>query len=150
MVQLSHLYMTTGKTIALTIWTFVRKVMSLLFNNLSRLVIAFLPRSKVMKCSFGISDFLEEISGLSHSVVFLYFFALITEEGFLKSLLSCPTLCNPMDCNPPDSSVYGSLQARVLEWVAMRFFRDLAHQGIKHMSLKSPALIGRFFTTSIT
>ena len=47
MVQLSHLYMTTGKTVALTIWTFVRKVMSLLFNNLSRLVIAFLPRSKV-------------------------------------------------------------------------------------------------------
>ena len=45
-VQLSHLYMTTGKTIALTRWTFVDKVMSLLFNMLSRLVIAFLPRSK--------------------------------------------------------------------------------------------------------
>ena len=45
MVQLSHPYMTTGKTIALTIWTFVGKVMSLLFNMLSRLVIAFLPRS---------------------------------------------------------------------------------------------------------
>ena len=46
MVQLSHSYMTTGKTIALTIQTFVGKVMSLLFNMLSRLVIAFLPRSK--------------------------------------------------------------------------------------------------------
>ena len=46
MVQLSHPYMTTGKTIALTSWTFVDKVMSLLFNMLSRLVIAFLPRSK--------------------------------------------------------------------------------------------------------
>ena len=46
MVQLSHLYMTTRKTIALTRWTFVGKVMSLLFNMLSRLVIAFLPRSK--------------------------------------------------------------------------------------------------------
>ena len=45
-VQLSHPYMTTGKTIALTRWTFVVKVMSLLFNMLSRLVIAFLPRSK--------------------------------------------------------------------------------------------------------
>ena len=45
-VQLSHPYMTTGKTIALTRWTFVGKVMSLLFNTLSRLVIAFLPRSK--------------------------------------------------------------------------------------------------------
>ena len=46
MVQLSHLYMTIGKTIALTRWTFVDKVMSLLFNVLSRLVTAFLPSSK--------------------------------------------------------------------------------------------------------
>ena len=45
-VQLSHPYMTTGKTIALTRWTFVGKVMSLLFNILSRLVITFLSRSK--------------------------------------------------------------------------------------------------------
>ena len=46
MVQLSHPYMTTGKTIALSIWTFVGKVMSLLFNMLSRFIIAFLPMSK--------------------------------------------------------------------------------------------------------
>ena len=46
MVQLSHSYMTTGKTIALTIWTFVGKVMSLLFNMLSRFIVAFIPRSK--------------------------------------------------------------------------------------------------------
>ena len=46
MVQLSHPYMTNGKTIGLTIWTFVRKVMSLLLNMLSRFVIVFLPRSK--------------------------------------------------------------------------------------------------------
>ena len=45
-VQLSHPYMTTGKTIALTRWTFSGKVMSLLFNMLSRLAIAFLPKSK--------------------------------------------------------------------------------------------------------
>ena len=49
MVQLSRPYMTTGKTIALTRWTFVGKVMSLLFNMLSRLVITFLPRSKQMR-----------------------------------------------------------------------------------------------------
>ena len=48
-VQLSHPYMTTGKTIALTRWTFVGKVMFLLFNMLSRLVIAFLPRDKCLK-----------------------------------------------------------------------------------------------------
>ena len=51
-VQLSHPYMTTGKTIALTIWTSVGKVMSLLFNMLSRLVIAFLPRSKHLLISW--------------------------------------------------------------------------------------------------
>ena len=48
MVQLSHPYMITGKTIALTRQTFVSKVMSLLFNTLSRLVITFLPRSKCL------------------------------------------------------------------------------------------------------
>ena len=52
MVQLSHPYMTTGKTIALTRWTFVGKVMSLLFNMLSILVITFLPRSKCLLISW--------------------------------------------------------------------------------------------------
>ena len=51
-VQLSHPYMTTGKTIALTRWTFVSKVMSLLFNMLSMLVITFLPRSKRLLISW--------------------------------------------------------------------------------------------------
>ena len=51
-VQLSHPYMTTGKTIALTRWTFVDKVMFLLFNMLSRLVITFLPRSKRLLISW--------------------------------------------------------------------------------------------------
>ena len=51
-VQLSHMYVTTGKTIALTVWTFVGKVMSLLFNTLSRFVIAFLPRSKCLLISW--------------------------------------------------------------------------------------------------
>ena len=52
MVQLSHPYMTTGKTIAFTIQTFVSKIMSLLFNTLSRFVIAFLPRSKHLLSSW--------------------------------------------------------------------------------------------------
>ena len=51
-VQLSHPYMTTGKTIALTRWTFVGKVMSLLLNMLFRLVITFLPRSKGLLIGF--------------------------------------------------------------------------------------------------
>ena len=53
-VQLSHPYMTTGKTIALTKRTFVGKVMSLLFNMLSRLVITFLPRSKWLKITISL------------------------------------------------------------------------------------------------
>ena len=52
MVQLSHPYTTTGKTIALIIWTFVGKVMSLLFNMLSKFVIAFLPRNKCLLTSW--------------------------------------------------------------------------------------------------
>ena len=50
-----------------------------------------------MKCSLGISDFLEEISSFSHSVVFLYFFALISEEGFLISPYYSLELCSQMD-----------------------------------------------------
>ena len=56
-VQLSHPYMTTGKTIALTRWTFVGKVLSLLLNMLSRLVITFLPRSKCLLISWLQSPF---------------------------------------------------------------------------------------------
>ena len=52
MVQLSHPYMTTGKTIALTRQTFVDKAISLLFNMLSRLIISFLPRSKRLLISW--------------------------------------------------------------------------------------------------
>ena len=50
MIQLSHPYMTTEKTIALTLWTLVGKVITLLFNTLSRFLIAFLPRSKPQFC----------------------------------------------------------------------------------------------------
>ena len=58
MVQLSHPYMTTGKTIALTMQTFVGKVMSLLFNMLSRFVRAFLPKSKHLLISWPQSTLL--------------------------------------------------------------------------------------------
>ena len=70
-VQLSHLYMITGKTIALTRWTFVGKVTSLLFNLLSRLVIVFLPRSKCLLISWLkspiCSDFGAQENKVSHS-----------------------------------------------------------------------------------
>ena len=69
-VQLSHPYKTTGKTIALTIWTFVSKVMSLLLNTLSRFVIAFLPRSNrlLIPCLYApiLSDFRSQEQEIYH------------------------------------------------------------------------------------
>jgi len=57
---------------------------------------------------------------------------------------SCPTLCNPMDCSPRDSSLRGISQARILEWVATSYCRGSS----QHRELVSPALAGRFFTTA--
>ena len=76
-VQLSHPYMTTGKTIALTRWTFVGKVMSLLLNMLSRLVITFLPRSKRL-----LSSWLQSPS------------AVILEPLKIKSATVSPSICH--------------------------------------------------------
>ena len=115
-VQLSHPYMTTGKTIALTRWTFVGKVMSLLWNMLSRLVITFLPRSKHLLISWLQSPSAvilgpkkiksDTVSTVSPSVAQSY-----------------PALCDPMDCSLPGSSIHRILQARILEWVAIPFSR---------------------------
>src|SRR5574341_1092692 len=73
MVQFSHPYMTTGKTIALTRWTFVGKVMSLLFNMLSGLVIAFLPRSKhlLISCLQSPSAVILEPPKIKSVIVFI-------------------------------------------------------------------------------
>ena len=63
---------------------------------------------------------------------------------------SCVSLRNPMDCSPPDSSVHGTLQARILEWAAVPSTRESSQPGVKPMSLTSLALAGGFFTTSAT
>ena len=86
MVQLSHSYMTTGKTIHLTRQTFVGKVISLLFNMLSRLVIAFLPRSKCLLISW-----LQSLS------------AVILEPKKIKSLTVSPSIC--YEVMGPDSMI---------------------------------------------
>ena len=62
--------------------------------------------------------------------------------------LQCPTLCDPLDSSPPSSSVHGILQARILEWVAMPCSRGSSQLGDQTCVLLSPALAGRFFTTS--
>ena len=77
MVQLSHSYMTTVKTITLTIQIFVGQVMSLLFNTLSRFIIAFLPRSKCLL-----------ISGLQSPS------SLILEPKKIKSVTVSPFMCH--------------------------------------------------------
>ena len=91
MVQLSHPYMTTGKTIPLTIQTFVDKVMSLLFNLLSRFVIAFLPRRKHLLISWLRSPT-----------------SLISAQ-FSSVSQSCLTLCNPMHFSTPGFPVHHQL-----------------------------------------
>jgi len=63
---------------------------------------------------------------------------------------SCLTLCNPMNCSPPGSSVYGVSQARMLEWIAISYPEDFSDPGIKPMTHASPASAGGFFTTEPT
>ena len=67
-----------------------------------------------------------------------------------KSPQSCPALCDTIDHSLQGSSVHGILQARILEWIAMPSSRDLPHPGMELAPLMSPALAGRFFTTSTT
>ena len=92
--------MTTGKTIALTYGPLsVCKVISLLFNTLSRFIIAFISMNRSLLISWLQSP----------STVILR----------AESLQSYLTLCNPMDCSSPGSSVLGILQARILEWAIL-------------------------------
>ena len=66
------------------------------------------------------------------------------------SLQSCPILCDSMDYSPPDLSVHGIFQAKILEWVAMPFSKGSSRPGVEPASLRSPAFAGGFFTTSAT
>ena len=127
-VQLSHPYMTTGKTIALTRRTFVGKVISLLFNMLSRLVITFLPRSKRLLISW-----LQSPSAVILEPKKIKFVTVSTVSPSIchavaaKSRQSCPTLCDPIDGSPPGSPIPGILQAKILEWVAIYFSNACMH-----------------------
>ena len=62
----------------------------------------------------------------------------------------CLTLCDPMDCSPPGSSVHEIFLARILEWVAISYSRESFRPRDRKMSLASPELVDRFFTTSAT
>ena len=69
---------------------------------------------------------------------------------YMPAAQSCPTLRGPKDCSLPDSSIHGIFQARILEWLPFPLPGDLPDPGIEPVSLVSPALAGRFFTTSAT
>ena len=104
----SHICNDYWKSIALTILTFVGKVMSLLFNMLSRFVIAFLPRSKrllISRLQSASAVIFEpkKIKSVTVSIVS----PSICQYGKDEVAQSCPTLCDPMDCSPPDSSIHG-------------------------------------------
>ena len=124
MVEFSHLYMTTGKAIDLTIWTFVRKATSLLFNTLLRLIIAFLLRSKHLLTPWLLSScavILEpkkiwQCQKNVQTTTQLYLFHMLAKWNELKISQSCPTLVTPW-------IVHGVFQARILEWVAISFSR---------------------------
>ena len=68
----------------------------------------------------------------------------------VKVTQSCLTLCDPMDCSPPGSSVQRILQARILEWVAMAPPGNLPNPRIEPASPTSPALAGGVFITGVT
>ena len=89
--QLSHPYMTTGKTIALTIWTFVGKEMSLLFNMLYRFVIVFLSKSKLLL------------------IPWLQYHPQWFSVQFSSVAQSCQTLYDPMNCSTPGLPVHHQL-----------------------------------------
>ena len=99
MIQLSHPYMNTGKTIALTIWALVGKVMSLLFNMRSRFVIAFLPRSKHLLILW-----LQSLS------------TVILEPKKIKSATVSPSICH--EVMGPDAIIF------ILCWVLSQLFHS--------------------------
>ena len=114
-VQLSHPYMTTGKNIALTRWAFFGKVMSLLFNMLSRLVIAFLPRSKHLLISVIIcSDFGTQANKVYHCFhCFPIYCHEVMEQDAMMLALECWVLSqlfhSPLSLSSRGSSVLSFL-----------------------------------------
>ena len=82
----------------------------------------------------------------SHGIfyIYIYIMACVHAQSLSKS---CLTLCGPMDCSPPGSSIHGISQARILEWVAISSPEDLPNPRIEPVSPESSALACRFFTT---
>ena len=129
-IAFSDPYMTTGKTIALTLWTFVGKVMSLLFNMLSAAAAA-----KSLQSCPTLQPHRRQPPRLPHpwdspskntgvGCHCLLQCMKVNSESEVSQL--CPTLSDPIDCSLPGSCIHGIFQARVLEWGAIAFSECLA------------------------
>ena len=117
-VQLSHPYMTTGTTTALTRWTYVDKIMSLFLNMLPAAATAKSLQSCPTLCDpIDSSPPGPAVPGVGCHFLLQCMKVKSESEG----LQSCRTLSDPMDCSLPGSSVHGIFQARVLEWGAIAF-----------------------------
>ena len=139
MVQLSHSYMTTGKTIALIRWAFAGKVLSLVVHimlpnywsfsfNISSsseysVLISIRLTGLISLQSKGLSRVFSNTTVGKHEFFgaqpSLWSNSHSHAAAAAASLQSCPTLCDPIDGSPPGSAIPGILQARTLEWVAI-------------------------------
>ena len=129
-VQLSHPYMTTGKTIALTRWTFVGKVMSLLLNMLYSLVITFFPRSKCLLISLLLAYLSVQFSSVAQL---------------------CPPLCDPMNRSTPGLPVHLYMLTVVQSLSPVRLFPTpwtAAHQASLSFTV-SWSLLRFMYTESV-
>ena len=141
-VQLSHPYMTTGKTITLTRWTFASKVMSLLFSFGHSFTSKEQASFNFMAAGAIYSDFGAQKSSLSSGKCKSKLQWVITSHlsaaAAAESLQSCLTLCGPIDGSPPGFSVPGILQARTLEWVAISFSNVMKVKSESEVPLSDP------------
>ena len=173
MIQLSHIYVTIGKIIDLTIRTFVSKVMSLLFNMLSRFVTAFLPRSKHLliswlqspstvilepkKRKFAIASTFSpsicyEVMGPDTMILVFWMVSFksafsLSSFTFIKRLFVKVTQSYLTLCDPMDYTVHGILQVRILEWVAFPFSRGSSQP---RDQTQVSCIAGEFFTSWAT
>ena len=125
MVQLSHPYMTIRKGIALTRQTFISKVMSLLFNTVycHPTYVTYMQSTPCEMPGWMKHKLESRLLGETSIISDMQMITLWQKVKWSEVTESCPTLCDPVDCIPPGSSVHGILQARILEWVAIFFSR---------------------------
>ena len=117
-------------------------------------VVSDVPRTRLSKASYrpcqGVTEFYYRRQGaLGFQNVDIWGLLLFIRQSMCSCSVTqlCLTLCEPVDCSPPGSSVHGIFQTRILGWITISSSKDPPHPGIKPTSLASPAQASRFFTT---